>query len=153
MTMLAPLALPPCWCLPRGTDGAVQAASSAALAASESAFAAAVHTESLDAVDWAMQRQQAAKERNLLHQKRLHLGVKRAFNKTESQRSHGESTVRGRRQQERAHVESTMRGRRQQERAHVESTVRVPAYIKRCARRRAAHSGSPGRGDCAEKRA
>merc|ERR1712166_104241 len=66
------------------------AASSAALAASESAFAAAVHTESLDAVDWAMQRQQAAKERNLLHQKRLHLGVKRAFNKTESQRSHAE---------------------------------------------------------------
>jgi len=66
------------------------AASSAALAASESAFAAAVHTESLDAVDWAMQRQQAAKERNLLHQKRLHLGVERAFNKTESQRSHAE---------------------------------------------------------------
>lgn len=65
-------------------------ASSAALAASESQFAAAVHQESMDAVDWASQRQQAAKERNLLHQRRLHVEVKQAFDKTEQHRSHAE---------------------------------------------------------------
>lgn len=56
----------------------------------EAAIAAEVNQGASQAVEWATERQNAAIERNLLNQRRMHIPVSRAVNKAEMTRTAGE---------------------------------------------------------------